>query len=564
MVRPPPGLATSVKEVASRALSGTKGGASKLSRPALKFQRPLRPQARNASTSSGTASSSEPTFLQLLYQGVFTSVRSAAIPRPGPYTGQRLAARPPSTPFRHAGSSSIRARPQASRFGPTPRPALYPTQTSQLGLGAARKFSSSGYAVFENVVHNAPLALRALADQGSDGLDNRKWRRIRREIRRNEKTDIKGKGAIDSQRMKENISADFAQYFSIPAQAAEPVSLLLTLDPEMTSLVQNAGPDASRSDAVPSSSSPSEFDASYRLLPPSVLSVFQSYSSHVHRLRGLVNRLSAAGILDDPSMLETGMYQDATTGTRIWKVTFHDAFLTRGRLESILRGRDDEGDAELTHWESKISSWNGATPRRQRLGQGEGQWWSIEGGDPTRSASASSIDLDALSDPPPSTYLHSPAGSSAFETPRDPGSPMSGLSPVHSLVLPDPSSFELSPPLSPSLEPPTTFELSPPLSPSLEPPTTWDPRSPDDLDTFSRASELEFAFQGPEGEDFDAIDAWSLTFEDETSSVDEWSSTGDSVVVAGHEAGQYARDAAVQHFLDEVDNERERLSGTWR
>ncbi|GAA5966373.1 hypothetical protein JCM3765_005081 [Sporobolomyces pararoseus] len=531
MVRPPPGLVTSFKEVASRAISTTKGGASKLARPALKFQRPIKPQARNSSsTASSSAAAAEPSFVQLLYQGVFTSVRSAAIPRAGPYTGQRLAARPPP-PFRQSASgfsSAARPRPQpASRFGPTPRPTLYPTQTSQLGLGAARKFSSSGYAVFENVVHNAPLALRALADQGKDGLDERKWKKIRREIRKNEKTDVKGKGSIEGQRLKENVGAEFAQYFSVPVQAAEPISLLLVLDPEIP-----FASTSSSSTALPSASL--EFDPSYRLLPASVLSVLdtftQSYSSHAHRLRSLINRLSAAGLLDDPSSIEAGMYLDSNSGKRIWKVAFLDGFLTRNRIEGILRGY--EGGSGSMGWESKVSNWN-------KLGKGEGQWWWIEGGSTSPLASTtatniSSIDLDTLSEPTPSTYLHSPVESTFFSPSSSSSSHCRDdlLNQSQSLVLPDPSSLDFSPPLSPSLEP-----------------TLWTSSTPS-----------EFGFQGPEIQDLDAIESWSNGFEDEEScsSVSDWTSRAES------EIGDEEEMDGVKQFLEEVERERERLGASWR
>ncbi|GAA5877480.1 hypothetical protein JCM16303_003349 [Sporobolomyces ruberrimus] len=529
MVRPPPGLVTSAKEVATRAISSTtKGGASKLIRPALKFQRPIRPQARNAS-STASAAPPEPSFFRLLYEGVFTSVRSAAIPRAGPYSGQRLAARPPPSPFRQtqsAGfSSSARPRPQSSRFGPTPRPSFYPTQTSQLGLGAARKFSSSGYAVFENVVHNAPLALRALADQGKDGLDERKWRAIRREIRKNEKTDVKGKGAIEGQRMKENVKAEFANYFSVPVAAAEPLSLFLVLDPEVS--FASTTPSSS-SHAVASTS---EFDASYRLLSPSVLSVFehftQSYTSHAHRLRSLINGLSAAGLLDDASLLKTDMFLDPNTNKRIWKVEFLDGFLTRARLESILRGYSEEN--RLMDWKSKVTNWNGT---RMRLGKGENEWWWLEGGRSTTTTNVSSLDLDALSDTTPSTYLQSPVESTFFS----PSSP-SVLTPDQSFMLPDPSSLEFSPPLSPSLEP-----------------TTWNAFD------VSSSSSVGFAFEGPEMQDFDAIESWSTTFEDESDVGEgDWSSAGS---VAG--VGSEVEVDGVQQFLDEIEKEQERLSTSWR
>jgi len=327
--------------------------------------------------------------------------------------------------------------------------------------------------------------------------------------------------------MKENIKAEFAEFFTVPVQAVEPMSLLLVLDPEI--------PFASTSSSSPAPSS-SEFDASFRLLPASVLSVLenftQSYSSHALRLRSLINRLSAAGLLDDPSSLEAGMFVDSTNGKRIWKVIFLDGFLTRGRLESILRGYDREGSIGMMDWESKVTNWNGS----QKLGKGEGQWWWIEGGGTT--TTVSSIDLDNLSDPTPSTYLHSPVESTFFYPTLSSAASSAShhLDQSQSLLLPDPSSLEFSPPLSPSLEP-----------------TLWT--------SFNPSTSTEFGFEGPEVQDFDAIESWSTVFEDEESSVSEWTSSAASVV-DGEEGGVEAD--GVQQFLAEIERERERLGNSWR
>ncbi|GAA5932730.1 uncharacterized protein JCM15063_002187 [Sporobolomyces koalae] len=543
MTRPPPGLVTSVKEAslpftarraASRAIStSSKGGASKLARPALKFQRPIKPQARNASTRTAPPPQDSPSFLRLLYDGVFKSVQSAAIPRPGPYSAHRLAPRS-STPaaFRQATTfSSARPRP-SSRFGPTPRPAVYPTQTSQLGLGAARKFSSSGYAVFENVVHNAPIALRALADQGKDGLDERKWRKIRREIRKHERTDVKGKGRIEVPRMQENVSAEFAEYFGARAltqqrqgsssSAAEPISLFLVLDPE----IAFASTSSASTDSRPANAT---FDASYRLLPTAALNLLeeftQSYTSHANRLRGLINRLSAAGLLDDPLSLEASICVEQHSGKRIWKLVFKDGLLTRSRLESVLRGTSANA---RTSWESKVSSWNGMP----RLGKGEGEWWWIQGGSQDQSAS---LDVDLLADPVPSVYLHdSPLSSSLYP------SSASDSPPLPSFVLPDPQSTASV----------SSLELSPPLSPSLEP-TMW---------TSFTSESPDFAFGEPEFEDFDAVESWSNRFEDEESVTDEWSSAG-SVLP---ESNALDEQDGVKQFLEEIESERRRLGDVWR
>jgi len=327
--------------------------------------------------------------------------------------------------------------------------------------------------------------------------------------------------------MKENIQDEFAQYFSVPQVAEDPVSLCLVLDPEI--------PFASTSSSSPLPAQSIDFDASYRLLPPSVLSVFehftQSYTSHANRLRSLINRLSSAGLLDDPSALETGMYLDQNTGKRIWKVTFYDGFLTRGRLEGILRDDIARKGMNSASWEEKVKNWNNGA---RSQGRGEGEWWWIAGGTP--STFASSLDLETLYDPTPSTYLHSPLESTYSPSASGSSTPLIQFTPSQSLVLPDPSCASVS-----------SLDLSPPLSPSLEP-TTW---------TSFSATASEFAFDGPELRDFEAIESWSNGFEDEMTEEE-----GSTIEWSDAEEGEMN---GVKEFLEEVERERKRLGESgWR
>ncbi|GAA5927711.1 hypothetical protein JCM1841_006016 [Sporobolomyces salmonicolor] len=554
-MRPPPGLVTSVKEAVARSVTtATKGGASKQYRAAFKFQRPLHPHAPSNSTAThrparpssiGTALDS---FVQSVYSGVFHTVRSSVTPRAGPYTAQRLAARPCPAPASRSGfCSSVRlgARP-SSRFGPTPRPVPHPAQPSHLGLGAARSFSSSGFAVFENIVHNAPLGLRALADHAM-GIDDRKWRSVKREIRKSERTDVKGKGAFENSRERERERhADFAKYFAgvepaVEAEAeagsgAESVTLYLVLDPEL--------PFASTSSSAAASASSAEaFEPSYRLLPTSVVMAFtaltQSYTSHAHRLRALINRLSAAGLLDDPSSLEAGMCVDVDSGKRIWRVVFRDGFVTRSRVESVLRSDEAGGGYDGSGWEAKVTSWNG-----HRAAPGEGEWWWIAGGD----SAPPSLDLDGVTDPAPSTYLYSPVSSVATTSSPfdddDQDAPSRTSTPSQSLVLPDPISSSGSV---------SSLDLTPPLSPSLDAPSDWDA-----WDLHASSGSLSsrpgspFA-SGLEAEDGDARACWAAESDEETASCS-WSG----------ESGEYEEEDGVQQFLEEIERERERLGATWR
>ncbi|GAA5830104.1 hypothetical protein JCM3766R1_002787, partial [Sporobolomyces carnicolor] len=568
--------------------TASKGGASKLARPALKFQRPIHP--RPPTTTSGTAP--EATFFQLLYRGVFTSVRSAAIPRPGPYTGQRLAASSPSR-FSSPPRPPRRQHARSPGFGPQPRPTVYPRETSHVGLGAARTFSSSGFAVFDNVVHNAPFALRALADQynrrdGDVRLDEHKWRRVRREIRKRERTDVRGKGAIDRQTLKENVAQEFAQYFPASSSSSstasrarhadagavgqererEPVSIVFVLDPEIHFA-------SSRTTTTMTSGG---FDPStYRLLPrdsvTATLETFtEQYALHANRLRQVIDRLSAAGLFDTAALVEESINVDVATGKRRCHVTFHDGFLTRSRLESIVRG--------------------GARPRSSlsqgggRRSTGEGIWWWIEGGrqepvEPLSSSPMRSVSPHASFDSPLlSSMLSSSSGS---------------FDPSETLVLPDPSFFSFSDnDLSSSLSSPS------PLSPSLEPiAELWSSPSPsrsssslsslvdhgeenirffdepdyDDDEMIDLDDDAISSFESMR--DFEAIESWSRTTTTTTTSGIEQeqeqagtrefvSFESDSRLRQPRRRSEEGEDDGVREFLRDVELERERVGSTWR
>lgn len=157
-----------------------------------------------------------------------------------------------------------------------------------------RNFSSS-HGVFQNVIHNAPLGLRALVD--ADGIDERRWKVARRAIRRSELKSCKGVGlAPNSAQRQVERAAEFRAFFgpipSTPAPATSPIILVLPLEPSLS---------------FPSSLGSSiEDPASYRLLPPHLLSSIATldaaYTLHANRLRTISNRLTNAGAFDDPEV----------------------------------------------------------------------------------------------------------------------------------------------------------------------------------------------------------------------------------------------------------------------
>lgn len=457
-------------QVLSRsAVTQTKGGASKLVRPSLKFQRPIHPGAgarRHASSAAHPTSwrAAVDSFVESIYAGTFSAIRANAPVRQGPYSSARLAPRavPVSRPAGRPLSSAARAR-----FGPSPRPhAGHSTPlTAHVGLGAARTFSSSGFAVFDNVVRNAPLALRALGDQlGDGGIDRRKWRADTAGIRRAARTAVKGKGkapaGFDALADKKR---EFARFFAaagavetqadVEQAATEPVTLVLAIDPDF----DLAAPSTSTSDP-----------ASFRVLSASALDSFASissaYSSHAHHLRVIVNRLSAAGLLDPEvrASTEVGIAPAGSehAGRRVWRIVFHDGFVTRSRVESVVRGDPDADDAAgaagssaAPAWAEKVREWN----RHSAVAAGEGDWWWLLGGETSPSSLEPSFIADdeaaALDSPasfPLSPATHSSASSAASEDSSNDAflvDAAHALAIAETFVLPDPS-FSSSAPSS--------------------------------------------------------------------------------------------------------------------
>ena len=393
----------------------TKGGASKLIRPSLKFQRPVNAAGttRRHASSSAAHPSSWRAAVDSVFASTFKSIRSSAVVRPGPYSSSRLAPRAAPAASRPAG------RPLASaaraRFGPSPRPHAGHSspRTAHVGLGAARQFSSSGFGVWENVVTNAPLALRALADQfGDGGIDRRKWRAETASVRRAARTAVKGKGkaplGFDA---LENKKLEFARFFGVAAAlkesqqqqqhaAAEPITLVLAVDPDFDLAVPSTS----------SSTSAHEPLSTFRVLSPSALdslaTISSAYSTHAHHLRVVVNRLSAAGLLDPDVRATThvgvvsGSAELASphAGRRVWRIVFDDALVTRERLERVVRGEPEHGassssktmgaSAAAPAWAEKVRQWS----RQSAVSAGEGDWWWLVGGE-TASASLEPSEL---------------------------------------------------------------------------------------------------------------------------------------------------------------------------
>lgn len=548
----------------------TRGGASKLVRPALKHPYPFHPPAshplpppppRHASARPSWRRSLN-AFVESVYSGTFNALKSGVRARPPPYAPSRLEPLNAGARFAHSLPRLHRAAPPRPRFGPSPRPALGHT-SSRTGLGAARQFSSAGFGVWDNVVHNVPLALRAVADQWDQGIDARKWRKARREIHALTRTGGRGEGrapvGFDERADK---SADFAQYFTVPAAVVvdeahdEPVTLILAVDPDFEL-------------AVPASSS-SPSDEAERLLSPSLLdslaSVTAAYTTHSHRLRTITNRLSAAGLLDPHphphggASSELGVLDPARDGVdeehrgrRVWRVSFRDRLVTRSTVETVVRGRPGgfgerecrDAGARVPHWAEKVQRWTG----RDAVDAGEGEWWWLVGGrgEAAPASALSDADVFTASPPLPASLLASPAAS----TPSYPDSSSgysvgaayaidaaAALAVAQTFVLPSPASACLSSSSSYSSASTPTTESG--YEDTGECVVVWD----------SLSTSLTETDDGMREVDDPAASAWAESIE----LVGGAAAVDAGVVSAG--SGSY--EDGVRTFLSEVEGERER------
>ncbi|GAA5948247.1 hypothetical protein JCM3775_000722 [Rhodotorula graminis] len=591
-MRPPPTLLASFKEVLSRtAVLQTKGGASKLVRPSLKFQRPVHPPAaatRRHASSSAAHPSSWRAAVDSIFASTFNTIRTGAVVRPGPYSSSRLATRAAPAASRPAGrplSSAARAR-----FGPSPRPhAGFSTpHTAHVGLGAARQFSSSGFGAWDNLVHNAPLALRALADQfGDGGIDRRKWRADTAGIRRAARTAVKGKGRAPAGfDALEDKKLEFARFFGVAKAAhvdetqhhaaAEPVTLVLAVDPDFDLAVPSPAPSTSTSAHDPLSS--------FRVLSSSALDSFatisSAYSTHAHHLRVVVNRLAAAGLLDPDVRASTQVgvvpleLESPHAGRRVWRIVFDDALVTRDTVERVVRGEAELGAAATSSsssssvvappWADKVRQWN----RQSAVGAGEGDWWWLVGGETRASLEPSSVLSPGLGDTPMASLPLSPASprSTAASTARsDDGSNDSSsgaaflidaahaLAVAETFVLPDPSSASSSLLLDDYHD-----ELDQP------PWTTWTFDSAAGgarSSSLSTISLLDVAASSDD-DDGDALDPAASVWADESDvelSASQWGSGSEdgSVIALGEDEG-------VRGFLRDVEVELgARGAGSW-
>lgn len=345
----------------------------------------------------------------------------------------------------------------------------FPSHTSHVGLGAARNFSA-GAQPFTNVVSNVPLALRAL---GGEGLDDRKWRREVRQVRRDLRTAAKGKGReVPSLERQQIRREEFKSFFGVEAAekvagveaAAEatPVVLVLPLEPALA--LSN---DVEYDHAGPSSS--------YRLLPPTVMhsldAIQMAYTRHAHRVQALSNRLARAGVFEDP-----------TTDVQL-------VFLVDGRKEVHLTFGPQWNRRDVSQ---AAGGWRGE----------EATFWDISGGDEAVDSLLSSVRSDELD------MAEHDALKSTLMLPRQAdflSSPSPSISPVSSAYEPPDELDDYEPSLTQEAQVWTDFAY----------PAT---------DSFSP---LSMSVNGDELESYH----WSIAFEDERSD------SGEPATEASYESG---------------------------
>lgn len=344
-------------QIATRSTAPLKGGTSRAAQQVKPTHVPAfhaHPQAYGTPAPARTARDQVHSFLRTVKDGVFAPLKTDPARAHLAPTSFRLSPKPVRLP---AGRYS--AGVGGARFGggarrPTVGVPPFPSHPAHVGLGAARNFSA-GALPFANVASNVPLALRAL---GGEGLDERKWRQVRREVRHQLRKDIKGKGrelsTAERQQMRQ---AEFAAFFGtkaeeavtaaselaesvveveVEAAVASPVVLLLPLEPAL----------ALAADDVDSFDGPS---SSYRLLPDTVLSsldaIQQAYATHANRVRALSNRLTRAGVFDDPATAVELVF--VSDGRKEVHLTFGPKWTRRDVCQAAGGWRGAEG----TFWE---------------------------------------------------------------------------------------------------------------------------------------------------------------------------------------------------------------------
>lgn len=198
--------------------------------------------------------------------------------------------------------TSARSGAASSRAGfNTVRPRAVPRGTDQIGLAAARNFSSAR-PVFQNVVQNAPLGLRVLGD--SDRLDMRKLKKDMKAAILRARAE-KGKGVPGSKTLFQSMdisvdSASMAYYFSQARAARDGEGDSARTEPIEASaqlvLPLNPVTDSTHFLSYDEDAEQSKFFSAMLMSDLRMLS--ELHGMHHARMRNLIHRLESAGCFE--------------------------------------------------------------------------------------------------------------------------------------------------------------------------------------------------------------------------------------------------------------------------
>ena len=267
-------------------------------------------------------------------------------------------------------------------------PGFTPRSVTQVGFGTARNFHSSG-PLFQNLVENAPISLRALTgaewELETKGKQPVKMAK-REETPKTKKTKEMAKPIEKKVHPVSEIQAEFDHYFAVP-----PVEVI-------TNLLVPLAPTPSSRQPLPSNPSPS-------LIPLSILlDVHISHELHSIRVSSLFSRLDGAKVWVDPG-ISCSIYGDPSGLASIMRIEFKG--WTKAQVRAVL-GEAGKGWCMIE--EIGVEDLPDSAP-------------------PSPSLTGISTPISGFSTPPFGF------GEDDF-TPDDPGSPEYDVDPSNSLVIP--------------------------------------------------------------------------------------------------------------------------------
>ena len=196
-------------------------------------------------------------------------------------------------------------------------PGFTPRSVSQVGLGTARNFHSSR-PLFQNLVENAPIALRAFteADLELETKGKQPAKMVKqKETHEMKKTKQMVKPIEKKLQPVSESQVEFDHYFAVP-----PTTVI-------TNLLVPLAPTPSSRQPLPSTPSPS-------LIPLSILlDVHASHELHSLRVSSLFSRLDAAKVWVDPGV-SCSVYGDPSGLASIMKIEFKG--WTRAQVRAVI------------------------------------------------------------------------------------------------------------------------------------------------------------------------------------------------------------------------------------